>query len=83
MNLDELSLMAGENFIRYPPSLVAAASLALARHTMGAEAWPASVTESSGIAMSELQECLLADHAVYVQAEDRLSWKSTRAQRKL
>jgi len=70
MYLNELSLMSGENFLRYSPSLVAAASLALARHTMGAEAWPASVAESSGIAVSELQECLLALHAVYVQAED-------------
>ena len=70
MYLNELSLMSGENFLRYTPSLVAAASLALARHTMGAEAWPASVVESSGIAVAELQECLLALHAVYVQAEE-------------
>merc|ERR1719369_1642590 len=50
MYLNELSLMSGENFLRYTPSLVAAASLALARHTVG-------------------QECLMALHAVYVQAE--------------
>eukprot|EP00092_Neocalanus_flemingeri_P017021 GFUD01018409.1.p1 GENE.GFUD01018409.1~~GFUD01018409.1.p1 ORF type:complete len:446 (-),score=114.89 GFUD01018409.1:625-1962(-) len=70
MYLNELSLMSGENFLRYTPSLVAAASLALARHTLGSEAWPASVAESSGIAMAELQECLMALHAVYEQAED-------------
>jgi len=69
MYLNELSLMSGENFLRYTPSLVAAASLALARHTVGEEAWPEEVAESSGISLSELQECLLALHAVYVQAE--------------
>jgi len=69
MYLNELSLMSGENFLRYTPSLVAAASLALARHTVGKEAWPEQVAESSGIPLSELQECLLALHAVYEQAE--------------
>jgi len=69
MYLNELSLMSGENFLRYTPSLVAAASLALARHTVGQEAWPEMVAESSGIALPELQECLMALHAVYVQAE--------------
>jgi len=69
MYLNELSLMSGENFLRYTPSLVAAASIALARHTMGVEAWPSAVAESSGISVQDLQECLVALHAVYVQAE--------------
>jgi len=69
MYLNELSLMSGENFLRYTPSLVAAASIALARHTMGTEAWPSDVAESSGISVPDLQECLVALHAVYVQAE--------------
>jgi len=69
MYLNELSLMSGENFLRYTPSLVAAASIALARHTMGVEAWPSNVAEASGISVHELQECLVALHAVYVQAE--------------
>jgi len=69
MYLNELSLMSGENFLRYTPSLVAAASIALARHTMGTEAWPSAVAESSGISVHDLQECLVALHAVYVQAE--------------
>eukprot|EP00092_Neocalanus_flemingeri_P009953 GFUD01010731.1.p1 GENE.GFUD01010731.1~~GFUD01010731.1.p1 ORF type:complete len:107 (-),score=27.14 GFUD01010731.1:329-628(-) len=70
MYLNELSLMSGESFLRYTPSLVAAASLALARQTLGSEVWPATVVESSGIAMSELQECLMALHAMHEQAED-------------
>jgi len=69
MYLNELSLMSGENFLRYTPSLVAAASIALARHTMGTEAWPSDVAESSGISVHDLQECLVALHALYVQAE--------------
>jgi len=70
MYLNELSLMSGENFLRYSPSLVAAASLALARHTLGSEPWPETVAMSSGIAVEELQECLLALHQVYTMAED-------------
>jgi len=69
MYLNELSLMSGENFLQYTPSLVAAASLALARHTLGLEAWPAQVAETSKITMAEMQECLLALHAVYEKAE--------------
>jgi len=69
MYLNELSLMSGENFLQYSPSVMAAASLALARFTLGSEPWPESVAQDSGIAMSELQECLLALHAVYLQAE--------------
>merc|ERR1719508_295620 len=69
MYLNELSLMSGENFLQYSPSVMAAASLALARFPLGSEPWPESVAQDSGIAMSELQECLLALHAVYLQAE--------------
>ena len=68
--LNELSLMSGEDFLRYSPSLVAAASVALARHTLGSEPWPETVAMSSGIAVAELQECLLALHQVYTMAED-------------
>lgn len=70
MYLNELSLMSGEDFLRYSPSLVAAASVALARHTLGSEPWPETVAMSSGIAVAELQECLLALHQVYTMAED-------------
>ena len=61
--------MSGENFLQYSPSLMAAASLALARHTLGLEAWPAQVAETSKITMVEMQECLLALHVVYEKAE--------------
>merc|ERR1719391_610082 len=69
MYLNELSLMSGENFLRYTPSHVAAASLALARHCMGQEAWPENVAIQSSINVVDLQECMLALHAVYIQAE--------------
>jgi len=69
MYLNELSLMSGENFLQYSPSLMAAASLALARHTVGLEVWPAQVAETSKITIVEMQECLLALHAVHEKAE--------------
>lgn len=84
MYLNELSLMSGENFLRYTPSHVAAASLALARHCMGQEAWPENVAIQSSINVVDLQECMLALHAVYIQAEScpqqavREKYKSTK-----
>ena len=65
-----LGQMSNIDEIRYSPSLVAVASLTLARHTMGAEVWPVSLAEFSGIDVCELQECLLVLHATYFQAED-------------
>merc|ERR1719431_244322 len=42
MYLNELTLMSA-SFLRYSPSLTAAASVALARHTVGLAAWPEPV----------------------------------------
>jgi len=72
MYLNELSLMAGERFLMYSPSLVAAASVALARHTIleGEEAWPLNMAQAVGYSMDQLQECLLALHSIHTAAED-------------
>jgi len=73
MYLNELSLMSGDKFLMYSPSHMAAASVALARHTVqdtAREAWPESVARDSGFTLEQLQECLMALHEVHVGAED-------------
>jgi len=68
MYLNELSLMSGD-FLAYLPSLVAAASVALARHTLGLTAWPEAAARSSGYSIGDLQSCLLALHQAHTAAE--------------
>ena len=68
MYLNELTLMSA-SFLRYSPSLTAAASVALARHTVGLAAWPESVAESSGYRLEDIQACLLDLHQQHVAAE--------------
>lgn len=67
--LSEMSLVDGENFLRYPPSQVAAAALALARHTLGLEAWPQLLASQAGYQVDEFQEILLALHNTFSLAE--------------
>lgn len=69
MYLNELSLLSGD-FLQFSPSLVAAASVALARHTLGQPAWPDQVAEMSGYRLADFQACLLALHQAHVAAED-------------
>jgi len=66
--INELSLVDGESFLRFSPSLVAASSLALARHTLGQEAWSVDMEETSGYSISDLKHCLLRLYQTYKDA---------------
>ena len=66
--LNELSLMSLD-FLQFTPSKVAAASVALARHTLGQTIWPESMSKSSGHSMRDLQACLLMLHQGHTAAE--------------
>lgn len=68
MYLNELSLMNAD-FLQYSSSLVAAASVALARHTLGHQAWPESASSRSGYDVMDIQSCLLSLHQAHVAAE--------------
>ncbi|XP_059490216.1 G2/mitotic-specific cyclin-A isoform X2 [Neocloeon triangulifer] len=56
--LCELSLLDGERFMHFLPSEMAAAAVALARHTMGAEPWPENLRELTGLSIEHLGSCL-------------------------
>jgi len=66
MFLCELSLLHGDSFLKFCPSLVAAASLALSRHSLGAsEVWPSHLVSLTGYEVDHLKECLLALHSMW------------------
>ena len=67
--LAELSLVDGDPFLQYEPSLVAAASVCLARHTLGHSSWPESLAQRSNISFADLQPCLKDLHR-YVGLSD-------------
>jgi len=65
MYINELSLLDGENMLQFSPSLLAASSVALARHTLGDDAWTDDMAEQAGYTVDDLKECLLLLHAAY------------------
>jgi len=69
MYLNELSLLQGDKFLCFPPSQVAAASVALARLTTDLEAWPEHLANSAGYSAEQIQDCLLSLHSVHASAE--------------
>jgi len=68
MYLLELSFLDGSSFLKFSPSLLAAASVALTRHTMGEDAWNEEMVEMSGYSIQHLRECLISLHAAFVNA---------------
>merc|ERR1712025_1195112 len=75
MYLCELSLLDGETFLVYQPSLVAAASLCLARHALSRESpieetWPEQLAKLTGYPCEDLKECVMSLHSAWSQAGD-------------
>jgi len=67
--LSELALVAGENFLKFPPSLVAATSVALARHTLEVEeVWTSNMERRTGYQLDELKECFVLLHTLFLEA---------------
>ncbi|ELU13640.1 hypothetical protein CAPTEDRAFT_176768 [Capitella teleta] len=68
MYLAELTLVDGEPFHKYCPSVLAASALCLARYTRGMEAWPETLCCLTDYRMVHLSECLHDLHKVYLVA---------------
>jgi len=71
MYLCELSLLHGDRFLKFSPSLMAAASLALARHSIGSsssEVWSKELASFTGYQVEHLRDCLLALHSMWGDA---------------
>lgn len=68
MYLCELTLLDAKTYLMFPSNVIAAASLALARHTCGITAWPESVAQMSGVSIEDFKECLVQLHQTFTHA---------------
>ena len=66
--LSDLSLNAMEDMHKFKPSIVAAASLALARCTLGRTPWSDVLILYSGIKMKDLYSCFESLHRLHVES---------------
>ncbi|XP_062513867.1 cyclin-A2-like [Corticium candelabrum] len=66
--LAELSLLDGDPYLKYPPSVIAASSVALALHTFSLPAWTPTLVHYSGYATGDVQACLQDLHCTFSHA---------------
>merc|ERR1719319_1764962 len=68
--INELSLLDGSTFLKFPASFVAASSVVLARHTVGIEAWSDAMAEEAGYSLDDLKEIVVGLYEIFVAAPD-------------
>lgn len=68
--LSELTLLNGEIFLGYLPSIAGAASVALARHTLGLAAWEPDMVDKTGYTVEDFESCLVNLHDTFIRAGD-------------
>ncbi|CAN2388868.1 cellular response to cocaine, partial [Pristimantis euphronides] len=66
--LGELSLVDADPFLRYLPSVIAAAALIIANYTINEETWPDSLAKFTGYTLESLKPCVLDLHKAYHSA---------------
>merc|ERR1712142_622485 len=67
--LSELTLLDGETYLCYLPSVIGAAAVALARHTLGFAAWDPSMVVRTGYGVPDFQACLVGLHGTFTRAK--------------
>ncbi|XP_019873543.1 cyclin-A2 [Aethina tumida] len=58
MYLSELSMLNGDVYLEYLPSMIAASAIALARHTLTEEPWTNELVAYTGYELDDLQKCI-------------------------
>ncbi|XP_077156531.1 cyclin-A2 [Paroedura picta] len=66
--LGELSLIDADPFLKYLPSVTAAAAFHIANYTIAGRTWPESLVKVTGYTIESLQPCLLDLHKTYHRA---------------
>lgn len=66
----ELSLMETIPYLKFPPSHLAAASVALARHAERQEVWPRELEIFSGYTLEDLRFCVVSLENTYKNSRD-------------
>ncbi|CAM4546365.1 cyclin-A2 [Lepidochelys kempii] len=84
MYLGELSLIDADPYLKYLPSLTAAAAFHLASYTITGQTWPESLSKMTGYTLESLKPCLMDLHKTYLRAAQhtqqsiREKYKSTK-----
>ncbi|XP_076043465.1 cyclin A [Oratosquilla oratoria] len=68
--LSELSLLDCDPFLRYLPSQISAAALALANHTKNLPVWPDVCVKHTGYTLDDLKECYINIHTVFSRVSE-------------
>ncbi|XP_030047638.1 cyclin-A2 [Microcaecilia unicolor] len=68
MYLGELSLIDADPFLKYLPSVVAAAALIVANYTITGSSWPESLVQMTGYTHETIKPCVLDLHQTYLSA---------------
>ncbi|XP_015272579.1 PREDICTED: LOW QUALITY PROTEIN: cyclin-A2 [Gekko japonicus] len=66
--LGELSLIDADPFLKYLPSVIAAAAFHIANYTITGRTWPESLVKVTGYTIESLQPCLMDLHQTYHRA---------------
>jgi len=69
MFLVEMTLIDMDTYIKYLPSVTAAAALCLSRYSLGMEPWPQHMVKKTGYEVGHFVECLKDLHKTYLGAE--------------
>ncbi|XP_069323434.1 cyclin-A1 [Eulemur rufifrons] len=67
----ELSLLEADPFLKYLPSLIAAAAYCLANYTVNRHFWPETLAAFTGYSLSEIVPCLSELHKVCLDMPNR------------
>ncbi|XP_049836724.1 cyclin-A2-like [Schistocerca gregaria] len=84
MYLSELTLVEGDPYLQYLPSVRAGAAIALARHTLEQAVWPQELETFSGYSLADLKPCIeclqktFGESATHPQQAIREKYKSHR-----
>nr|XP_020637129.1 cyclin-A2 [Pogona vitticeps] len=68
MYLGELSLIDADPYLKYLPSVIAAAAFHIANYTISGKTWTDSLTEVTGYTLENLKPCLVDLHRTYCRA---------------
>ncbi|KAK4818912.1 hypothetical protein QYF61_021989 [Mycteria americana] len=84
MYLGELSLIDADPYLKYLPSVIAAAAFHLAGYTITGQTWPESLCKITGYTLEDIKPCLMDLHKTYLKAAEhtqqsiREKYKSTK-----
>ncbi|XP_042189987.1 cyclin-A1 [Callorhinchus milii] len=69
MYVAELSLLEADLYLKYTPSIIAAAAYCLANYTVNQTFWPDSLVVFTGYSLAEIGPCLNDLHKTFLQAK--------------